>query len=143
MEAKFVNTELESNVRALNASAVGEVFTRNRLDFNCWGFTAFMEGWVPTLKWINSDEMQKLLDTNSAVVSTSKLVSGDIAVYINDEGTLEHTAIVTDPFGQEIIHKAGNSSLEIQSFDNTLGHYNYGTISEFRRSNTNWNLGLA
>jgi hypothetical protein len=134
--------DLKSNVRALNCRAVGQVFGKDRDGFNCWGFTAFMQGWISKLKWIDCDTMIQLLEENSIPIDPKELVPGDIAVY-EDDNYLEHTAVITDPLSEEFIHKPGACALEMQNFDNTLGKHKYGKISEFRRSKTNWNLGCT
>jgi hypothetical protein len=136
--------DLESNVRALNNQVVESVFGTDAEDFNCWGFTAFMEGWINRLKWLDCETMDKLLAENSQPVDASELVPGDIAVYEDEnDNVLTHTAVVTNPLEQELIHKPGGCALELQDFSGNLGHVTYGEITQFRRPNVGWNLGCA
>jgi hypothetical protein len=137
-----MSSPLISNVRALNSQAEKQVFSKDQENFNCWGFTSFMQGWTNKLRWINREEMEDLLEANSHPIDPNELVPGDIAVY-EDDNCLEHTAIVTNPLDYELIHKPGGCKLELQNFENTLGEVSYGKITQFRRSYKNWDLGCT
>jgi hypothetical protein len=102
-------------------------------NYNCWGFTATMLNWISELKWLDSDEMEELLDSYSKPIDPEDVQDGDIAVYRRKNSKLDHTALVISAKDELLIHKPGSGEIETQNFDGTLGEAYYGDISEFRR----------
>jgi len=84
-------------------------------NYNCWGFTAFVFQWLPDLQWFEDCEMEYCLGTFTRKVKNPKL--GDIVVFRNSYGEIEHTAILTDLTTNTILHKPGYLNLEVNTID--------------------------
>jgi len=94
----------------------------NESDYNCWGFTAWSLKLVKRLYWISNSRMEEILDELTEPTDNPK--PGDIVVYRTDffgeKNYLMHTAIVTDPKRELMIHKDGGDPLEFSMIDNTV-----------------------
>ncbi len=99
--------------------------------FNCWNFTAQLEGWTSVTRWFDDYEMESYLDERTETIDRDDLRFGDIVVFRDDDDTLTHTGVYTND--DEIIHKPGSMSIEIMEINQVCYEYPYGHVSEFRR----------
>jgi len=82
--------------------------------YDCHGWT-FTNG----EKWINNDQVQKILDDNGYVgVPSGQVQVGDLVVYRDEYGNITHTGIVT------AVDENGNPT-EIESKWGSLGRYRH------------------
>jgi cell wall-associated NlpC family hydrolase len=122
-----IHKAINQTVRELLSS------TDNRYDFNCWGFTSYVNRWTEYPEWLNDNDMENLLEEYSYSIPRNELMPGDILVF-RDCGELEHTAIYTG--NGRIIHKPGALSLErttVKRLLRDIDYYGYGEIADYRR----------
>jgi hypothetical protein len=84
--------------------------------FNCWGFTAYAFQWIKELVWFDKHEMEYCIDRFTRIIKKPRV--GDIVVFRNSYGEIEHTAIFTNLDTFTIIHKPGYLRLEVDTIDN-------------------------
>lgn len=129
-----MTTPIEAS-RILNSNAMypGNVkdLICDDLDFNCYGFTAYMANWIDEIEWLDEDTMSDFLERRTIVIDDP--CEGAIAV-MRQDGYLTHTAIVyameEEPL---IVHKPAASPLEVISLDDMNKEYaHWGEVTEFR-----------
>ncbi len=90
--------------------------------FNCWGFVAFNFGWIERVRWVDTVEMERYLEARTASIAPSEATVGDIAVFRDSQGVLQHTALTTyDP--DIVCHKCGSNALAVDTLANACRTY--------------------
>ena len=103
------------------------------LQFNCWGATAFILGIEHRLRWIETREMDNILEEYTEIISEHERKRGDILTiyenrYYRDE--LSHTAVY---LGREkYFQKKGGNGSEITDIHGVIRIYGDYKI-EYRR----------
>lgn len=123
-----------SRINSSNNNTKSELPPLKSRAYNCWGFTAYIFGWIRDYSWLSCYQMEDLLEEFSVPVDNPQV--GDIAVFRDEDDKLEHTAIITDKKVKHILHKPGGWDLEKTSIKHVeeSSVYNYGVVTEYRRS---------
>ena len=85
--------------------------------YNCWGFVAFLFGWINKEAWLQPWEIDDLLHKNTDHVPLKNARAGDIVCIVSKYGN-EHTGILSpkNDRGQWMIfHKPGGRQLTYET----------------------------
>ena len=105
----------------------------NEVRYNCWGFTAYALKLYDDLTWLSENIMDNILD-KLTTIKRNDIKAGDIVVYRGCySNSLLHTAIITDPVTETIIHKDGRCPLEVNRIYD-LHYIKSGSKVIFKRS---------
>lgn len=111
------------------ATFVKDLTSRNRAySFNCWGFTAILQGWSKSARWLDEDEIEDMLEEKTAPIDDENLQFGDVLVYRDyNYGIITHTAVYIG--GGIAIHKPGKFPVEKIAVDKITRKYEcYGNL---------------
>src|ERR1035437_6060140 len=111
-----------------NAMPVRVPVDLHRINFNCWGFTAYYLQWEESAYWMDADQMKDYLQLRTKPISKEDAKAGDIAVFYSGN-YLTHTAIIL-PGGDVICHKPGGQELCIDTIESAA--INYGSVTYVR-----------
>lgn len=115
---------------------VKELPRRQGWNYNCWGCTALLFGWISEPVWLNDKDMDRYLSQYTVPVSFFDIQDGDIVVYRNEEDNeLLHTAVLLDAKNELVVHKPGPLDAEVATIHDIAYRYNeyYGNNRLYRR----------
>ena len=126
-----------SKLNEVSPIANSKISMTHTSNYNCWGFTAYTEGWTEECYWLGHKNMETFLSERTYRIEVPQV--GDIAVfrdssYIDNE--LMHTAILyqVDESNPLFVHKPASDPLEISDLDDLYDNWcQFGKITEYRR----------
>jgi hypothetical protein len=87
--------------------------------FNCWGFTAYLMGWIKTPRWLNECEIERLIQDHCNLDGFGEIL---IFRYGEERPWIVHTAILLD--NDTVLHKDGELEIRIDPlWDVQTWHY--------------------
>lgn len=138
--SKYNNNIIQPTVHSTVKQMIYDMIDHS-WDYNCWGFTSLLFGWISETKWLADYKILNFLDVNTVEIGKKQIKTGDIIVFYN-YGIIQHTGVFYKTYKHnnikkfKILHKPGSGSICIETLSEINDMYtNYGTTYKFRRVN--------